>query len=65
MEKLNYLCKIIRKNFYLLVCLFDFVLFFGVSEIDLSLCNGLQILGSFTRMILCGVGGDWAGVEEV
>ena len=45
---------------YLLVCLEDFVLFFGVSEIDFSLFNGLQILGSLTRMILWGVGGDWA-----
>ena len=48
---------------YLLVCLEDFVLFFGVSEIDFNLFRGLQMLGSFTRMILWGVGGDWAGPE--
>ena len=46
---------------YLLVCLEDFVLFFGVSEIDFNLFRGLQMLGSLTRMILWGVGGDWAG----
>ena len=40
------------KMHYLLVCLDVFVLFFGVSEIDFNLFNGLQMLGSFTRMIL-------------
>ena len=48
---------VICHHLYLLVCLEDFVLFFGVNEIDFSLFRGL--MDSLTRMILWGVGGDW------
>ena len=50
---------VLKINSYLLLCLLVFVLFFGVNEIDLSLLSDwAQSPGSFTLMILCGVGGE-------